>query len=134
MHRLRKDGWTYLSSQGHWARLQTKPLGIWSSDILLNASALFGMVRYQVTDEKSQPIEGFTFEDCLPLQDKDSLNYRMQWKNGKISDLYGKVIRLEIEFYNAGIYSITANYHVLDAQDKWLMDEGKEIDPSRFDY
>jgi hypothetical protein len=134
MHRLRRDGWMYLGSLGHWARLQTKPMGIWSSDILMNASAPFGMVRYQITDEKSQPIEGFTFEDCIPLRDNDSLDYPMQWKNRKVNDLLGKVIRIEIEFYNARIYSLTAAYHMLDAQDKWLMDEGKEIDPSRFDY
>jgi hypothetical protein len=134
MHRLRKDGWMYLGSKGHWARFQTKPLGIWSTDIKINASAPFGVVRYQVTDEKSKPIEGFTFDECIPLQDNDSVNWPMQWEKGKVSDLSGKVIRLEIEFYNAKIYSLTAAYHMLDAQDKWLIEDSKTIDPSRFDY
>jgi hypothetical protein len=134
MHRLRKDGWMYIRSVGHWARIQTKPMGIWSSDILLNASAPFGLVRYQVTDEKSQPIENFTFEECIPLQANDALNWSMQWQKGKLTDLIGKIIRIEIEFYNAKIYSLTTAYHMLDAQDKWLIEDGKTIDPSRFDY
>jgi len=134
MHRLRRDGWMYLESRGHWARIQTKPLGIWSHEILLNASAPFGMVRYQITDERSQPIENFKFEDCLPFKENDAHNWSMQWKHGKISDLIGKVIRIEIEFYNANIYSLTTNYHFLDAQDQWLMKDGQQIDPSRFDY
>ena len=29
----------------------------------VSANAAFGEVRYQLTDEKSQPIEGFTFDD-----------------------------------------------------------------------
>ncbi len=134
MHRLRKDGWTYLESLGHWARIQTKPLGLWSHEILLNAAAPFGMVRYQITDEKSKPVEGFTYEDCIPLKNNDVFDWSMEWKEGKISDLRGKVIRIEMEFYNAHIYSLITDYHFLDAQDHWLMKEGKPIDPSRFDY
>ena len=44
------------------------------------------------------------------------------------------VVRLEVEFQNANIYSLTAAYHFLDAQDQWMLKEGKEIDASRFDY
>jgi hypothetical protein len=34
----------------------------------------------------------------------------------------------------AQIYSLTASCHFLDAQDQWMLKEGKEIDTSRFDY
>jgi len=134
MHRLRKDGWMYLSSKGHWARLQTKPMGIWSSEILLNAAAPYGEVRYQVTDEASRPIEGYTFDACVPLKFGDATEWNMVWKGVNVSDLIGKVIRIEIEFFNAHIYSLTAAYHMLDAQDQWLLKDGKAIDPSRFDH
>ncbi len=134
VHRLREDGWMYLRSQGDWARVQTKPLGIWSPEIRMNAAAPFGVVRYQVTDERSQPVEGYTFDDCVPLEADDRFDWPLQWKKTRTSELIGKVVRIELEFQNANIYSLTAAYHLLDAQDQWLMKEGKPIDPSRFDY
>lgn len=134
MHRLREDGWMYLTSRGQWARIQTKPLGIFSPEIVLNAAASFGEVRFQVTDEKSQPLEGYTFKDCISLKNNDSQKWPLLWKNKSSVDLIGKVIRFEFEFYNANIYSVTAAYHMLDAQDQWLIKDGNTIEPARFDY
>ena len=134
MHRLREDGFMYLRPRGDWARVQTKPLAVWSPEITLNASAPFGEVRYQITDEQSQPVEGFTFEDCVPFQGEDQFDWELRWKAADSSDLIGKVIRLELEFQTANIYSLTAAYHFLDAQDQWMLKEGKQIDTSRFDY
>jgi len=134
LHRLRRDGWMFLRSEGDWARLQTKPLGIWSPEITLNAAAPYGVVRYQITDETSRPIEGFTFDDCVPLENDDRFDWPIRWKNANTQDLLNKVIRLELEFRNANIYSLSMAYHMLDAQDHWLMKEGQSIDPSRFDY
>ncbi|MHC4994076.1 MAG: hypothetical protein ACYTGQ_03390 [Planctomycetota bacterium] len=134
LHRLRRDGWMYLRSRGDWARMQTKPMGVWSDDIHLNAAAPYGEIRYQLTDERSQPIEGFTFDDCEPFKADDQLDWPLRWKNAKTGDIAGKVIRLELQFENANIYSLTAAYHMLDAQDQWLLKEGKPIDTSRFDF
>jgi hypothetical protein len=134
LHRLRQDGLMYLCSQGDWARFQTKPLALWSPDITLNAAAPFGEVRYQVTDERSQAVAGFTFDDCVPLRGDDRLDWKLHWKDATPSDLLGKVLRLEFQFENARIYSLAADYHMLDALDHWLLQEGKQIDPHRFDY
>lgn len=134
MHRLREDGFMYLRPKGDWGRVQTKPLAVWSPDITLNASAPFGEVRYQITDERSQPVEGFTFDDCLPLQGEDQFDWKLRWKEAETSILIAKVIRLELEFQSANIYSLAAAYHFLDAQDQWMLKEGKQIDTSRFDY
>jgi hypothetical protein len=109
-------------------------LGIWSPEIRMNAAAPFGVVRYQVTDERSQPVEGYTFDDCVPLEADDRFDWPLQWKQALTSELIGKVVRIELEFQNANIYSLIAAYHLLDAQDQWLMKEDKPIDPSRFDY
>jgi hypothetical protein len=134
MHRLREDGFMYLRPKGDWGRVQTKPLAVWSPEITLNASAPFGEVRHQITDERSQPVVGFTFDDCVPFQGEDQFEWQLRWKTADTSDLTGKVIRLEMEFQNANIYSLTAAYHFLDAQDQWMLKEGKQIDTSRFDY
>ena len=127
MHHLREDGFLYLRPKGDWGRVQTKPLAVWSPDITLNASAPFGEVHYQITDEQSQPVEG-------SLQDEDQFDWKLRWKEADTSVLTGKVIRLELEFQSANIYSLTAAYHFLDAQDQWMLKEGKQIDTSRFDY
>jgi hypothetical protein len=134
VHRLREDGFMFLRSRGDWARLQTKPLTVWPGDITLNASAPFGDVRYQVTDERSQPLDGFAFDDCVPMHHADQADWPLRWKERNSGELQGKVIRLELEFQNADVYSLSAAYHFLDAQDQWLLKEGKAIDPSRFDY
>jgi hypothetical protein len=134
MHRLREDGFMYLRSQGDWARFQTKPLALWSPEMTINAAAPYGEVRYQITDERSQPVQGFSFDDCHVLRAEDSLDWQLRFKDASISDLLGKVIRLEVEFQNANIYSLTAAHHFLDAQDQWMLKEGKAIDATRFDY
>ena len=134
MHEMRKDSWMYLQSKGQWAHFLTKPIVIFSGDIKLNAQAVFGEVRFQITNEKSEPVEGFTFADCLPLKQDDQMNYRLQWEGSDTGDVTGKVIRLEFEFYNANVYALYVNYHMPDAQDMWLIKEGQPIDPQWFDY
>ena len=79
MHRMRKDGWMYLQSKGHWAKILTKPFALFSDSIQMNAQAPYGEVRYQVTDERSRPIEGFTYDNCRPLKAANQLKYMLSW-------------------------------------------------------
>ncbi|MDA1068693.1 MAG: hypothetical protein O3C43_19580 [Verrucomicrobia bacterium] len=91
-------------------------------------------MRFQLTDEKSQPIEGFTFDDCLPISRDNVLNANLTWKQANLSTVTNKVLRLEVKFRNANIYSLAMNHHFLDAQDQWLIKDGKPIDHRLFDY
>lgn len=100
----------------------------------MNAEGKYGEVRFQITDEKSQPVDGFTFDECAPLRDEDSLSWELKWKEARLEDVVGKVIRLEVTFRNARIYSLTAACHFLDAQDMWMLYDGKKIDSSMFDF
>ncbi len=135
VHRLRKDGWMYLRSRGDWARIQTKPLTLFDPSIALNVSAPYGEVQFQLTDEKSQPIEGYHFDDCIPVRGQDKLHAELQWKGDRDpSDLIGQVLRLEIKFRNANLYAIEMAHHFLDAQDRWLLMDGKKIPAKLFDY
>jgi hypothetical protein len=135
VHRLRKDGWMCLRSRGDWARLQTKPLTLFDSSIVLNVSAPYGEVHFQLTDEKSQPLEHFSFDDCVPLRGIDTLHGELQWKgSGDTKELTGKVLRLEVKFRNANLYAIEMAHHFLDAQDKWLLMDEKKIPARHFDY
>lgn len=94
----------------------------------------YGEVRFQVTDEKSEPIAGFSFDDCVPLRAKDELAHRVAWKEADPATLANRTVRLEIEFRQARIYSLAMRHHFLDAQDKWLLEDGKKIEAKRFDF
>ncbi len=134
MHQIRKDSWMYLQSKGHWAKILTKPLAIFSGQIYLNAQAPFGEVRYQLTDEKSVAIDGFTYKQCIPLKSDDQMKWPLRWNKGHIEQIKGKVVRLEMEFHNANIYALYMDYHMLDAEDMWLIKENQDIHRRWFDY
>ena len=136
LHRVRKDGWMKLSSRGDWARIQTKPFVLRAPGITLNARANFGEIRFQLTDEKSQPIEGFAFEDSEPFRGKDVLQHELKWKDGSAGEkVLNTPLRLEIRFRQADIFSLKMSHHFLDAHDMWLLKDGKSLPAEpRFDF
>lgn len=135
LHTLRKDGWMALASEGDWASFQTKPFSLRSPGIRLNAAAPYGEVRYQLTNEKSEPIEGFTFDECLPLRNGDTLNFELRWKNRDLNSLVNQPLRLEMKFRQARIYALDMAHHFLDAHDMRLLQDGKPLpEKPRFDY
>lgn len=134
VHRLRKDGWMFLRSRGDWGRIQTKPFVLKTPEIKLNAQANHGRVLFQLTDEKSQPVPGFEFENCVPLRGAEALAHELQWKKQDLQEALGKVLRLELKFHDANIYALDMKHHFLDAQDQWLLKDGKPIDALLFDF
>lgn len=134
LHTLRKDGFMYLASRGSSAGFITKPMVLFDGRLTMNAEAPFGELRYQLTDIASQPIEGFTFDECQPLVSDDSLDYELTWRGKQADELVGKVLRLEVEFRDARIYALRGKFHFLDAQDRSMLDDGQPIDPSLFDF
>ena len=100
----------------------------------MNAQATYGEISFQITDLQSQPIEGFTFDDCLSMKQEDSLAWPLLWREKKLDELVNQVIRLEVRLRNANVYSFHGDYHFLDAQDQWMIYDGKPIDTSLFDF
>ena len=134
IHRLRKDGWMYLRSRGDWGRIQTKPFALQKPEIKINAQANHGEVRFQLTNEKSQPLPGFEFENCLPLRGAESLAHSLRWKQAKLTAAIGRVLRLELKFHDANIYALDMEHHFLDAQDQRLLKDGKPIKALLLDF
>ena len=97
----------------------------------MNAAAAFGEVHYQLTDLESRPVEGYTFEDCTPLVRGDSLAWPLGWRDKRGDELVGKIVRLEVKFRNARLFAFRGNFHFLDAQDRWMLGDGKPIETSR---
>lgn len=133
LHTLRKDGFTYLASRGHWGTLTTKPLSLLAPSLHLNAAAPQGEVRFQATDLECRPIPGFTFDDCEAFREEDSLERPIRWRDKNNEELVGKVVRLEMTFRNARIYALRGSFHWLDALDVAMCRDGKPIDTTLFD-
>lgn len=134
LHTLRKDGFTYLTSRGHWANFTTKPLALLKPELRLNVLAPHGEVRLQVTDLHSKPLPGYRFDECVPLKEVDTLDGAVRWKKGDARKLVGKVIRLQIQFRHARLYALRGSFHFLDALDVAMIKDGKQVDTSLFDF
>jgi len=123
----------HLRSRGDFARIQSKPMLLKSAQLSINAAADFGEVRFQLTDLKSQPLPGYSFDDCLPMRNANSLNHELKWKETASEPLVGKMVRLELEFRQANLFAIYGDWHFIDAQDMWLLEDGKPVPGKRFD-
>jgi hypothetical protein len=127
LHTLRKDGLTFIETAGDQGRFITKPLVLLAPDLTMNASALQGEIRFQLTDMQSRPVEGFTFDESIPLSTDDSLNVQLRWKSARLDDVIGKIVRLEVRLQHARIYAIRGEFHFIDAQDRSLIEDGQPI-------
>ncbi|MCA9069603.1 MAG: hypothetical protein KDA84_11800, partial [Planctomycetaceae bacterium] len=134
LHTLRKDGFMFLESEGDWGEFLSKPLTLFDEKLTINAQAKYGEIRFQLTDMESRPVEGFTFEDSITLKEADSLSHHVAWRKGNLRNVLNKVVRLEVQLRNAQLYAFHGNYHFLDAQDRWMLDDGKPIDPTLFNF
>jgi hypothetical protein len=134
LHTLRKDGFMYLASRGNWASLTTKPVALLKPELRLNALAPQGEIRFQATDLRTRPLKGFTFDDCVPLKEVDTLAGPIRWKGKGIKELVGKVIRLQVKFRHARLYAMRGSFHFLDALDVAMIEDGKKLDTSLFDF
>ena len=135
LHRLRKDGFTYLCSRGNWATVISKPLLLQAPDLAMNALAPHGEVYFQLTDVLSEPIPGYTFEESVPFAEADARSFPIRWREKTLDDLVDrKVVRLELKFRHARIFSFHGNLHFTDALDIALVEDGQSIDTTQFDY
>jgi hypothetical protein len=71
-----------------------------------------GFVWMQASDARYQPIDGFSFDDFVPLSG-DNTAAVPQWKNGKsAADLVGNWARLQFKLFQAQIYAIDWDFHI----------------------
>ena len=127
LHTLRKDGLTFLQGEGDQGRFISKPLVLLSSELTVNASALHGDIRFQLTDMESRPVAGFTFQDSVPFTGDDSTRFSVRWTGTHLDDIQGKIVRLEVKMRHARLYAIRGHFHFIDAQDRSLIQDGQPI-------
>lgn len=123
----------HVRSRGDFARLQTKPILLRDATVALNAIASYGEVRFQVTNVKSEPLPGLAYADCIPLRQADALRHELRWKQASLAEHVGRVVRLEISFRQANLFALHGRWHFIDAQDLWMIEDGKPVAAKRFD-
>lgn len=127
LHTLRKDGLTFLESSGGQGHFISKPLVMLSPELTINASAPNGEVCFQLTDMESRPVEGFTFDDSVPLASDDSVNFQLRWNDQDLEQVRGKIVRVEAKMRHARLYVIRGHFHFIDAQDRSLIQDGEAV-------
>ena len=82
-----------------------------------------------MTDLRSKPIAGYTFDDCVPLKEVDALDAPLRFRDkADLSDLMNRPIRLQMKFRGARIHAMRGQFHWLDALDVALLKDDKPID------
>ena len=65
-------------------------------------------VSARVSGAIRDPLERFDHADCQRLTD-DAIRHRVQWKGGRsMTELEGKLVRLEMSLEHAGLLTILA--------------------------
>jgi hypothetical protein len=112
----------------------SKPLVLSGHDLTMNVAAPWGEIRYQLCDLNSEPIAGFTYDDCEAAVREDSLDRPLRWGNKSVAELAGQVVRFDFTFRAARLYALRGAFHFIDAQDLHMLRDGVTIDTSLFDF
>lgn len=122
LHTLRLDGFMYLATPSGKGSLRTKEFRIKGDTLKINVKTPFGGVRAQILDEKRQPMEGFTFEDC-EIFVGDSLQWSPNWDGKCFGDaISNKRRQLEIQITTGELYAIRGDFKMLTTH--WEKDLG----------
>lgn len=123
LHNLRRDGFVFLEPSGGSGELHTRLLLWGDGEPSLNISAPFGEARVAITDPAGCPIDGYAFEDAIPLRGDDCA-WVPRWTDRAASQLAGRVVRLAVRISNARIYAIRGPFEVMMAAeaDQYLKD------------
>ena len=104
---LRLDGFVSVNALLAGGELITKPLTFTGKQLEINyATSAAGQMRVELQDTTSQPLPGFTLEDCEPIWG-DHVSRIVKWKTGDdVSPLAGQPVRLRVELIDADLYSV----------------------------
>ncbi len=91
---IRKEGFVSLRSPIGGGAVCTRKIRWPGGDLFVNVDADEGELRVRVCDERRKVLDGFDYDDCTPVTG-DGVRQRIKWKQKEISELKGRVIRLE---------------------------------------
>jgi hypothetical protein len=86
--------------------VETKPLRLAASQLVINADAKEGEVRVALREADGREMAGFSSEECVPLH-ADDLRWTPHWRN-QASPPTDRPIRVLIELKNARLFSLSS--------------------------
>jgi hypothetical protein len=125
IHKLRKDGFTYLESNGYFGEFQTQMFTLFDGKITINADAKIGAVYYAVDGNVPVAVkEKYSLENCVPLIVDDQIDFQLRWKDAQdLSELVGQQFYLKFKMKGARFYAIRADFN-FDLEDRFRISSG----------
>lgn len=88
-------------------RVQTKPLRIGSSSLIVNADAKGGELRVALLEADGRAIPGFSADECEPLR-SDETRWTAKW-NGGASMPTDREVSVVLQMRNARLFSLSCD-------------------------
>lgn len=107
IYTIRKDGFCAIEGVSGNSEIYTKNLAIYGDEITLNFNAFGGKITYALVGERGEEIEGFSFAECVPFENEESVGKKLEWKNADWSKVRNLRVRIAIKFPGCLIYSIS---------------------------
>ena len=104
---IRKDGFCALEGLGKNSTVYLKRFVCDGDELSVNANACLGSLSVALLNDKGQPYEGFSFEDCVALTHTDAVDHKITWKNASLKELIGKSVHIAIRLDGALLYTVT---------------------------
>lgn len=106
----RVDGFASLHSRNQ-SQVITKPITFLGNDLYLNCKCSEGgSIRIEIQDQDGKAIEGYTLEQCLPIN-SDAFDEKVRWRSSSAGDskslkgLQNQPVKLRIQLQNADLFS-----------------------------
>jgi hypothetical protein len=104
----RRHGWISLDADPVGGRIETKPLTLPGSTLVVNADASRGELRVAIVEADGSSIAGYTLEDCEVLR-KDATRWTAEWKNR--SELpTDRPVRVVIEMKSTRLFNLESGH------------------------
>jgi len=103
----RRDGFVSVRAAYAGGEFTTPPLKFAGRELVLNVdTSAAGLLRCELLDEQSRPIEGYRLDQCDLIHTTNEIDRRVSW-SGKsdVSTLAGRPVRLRIAFRDTDIYA-----------------------------
>jgi hypothetical protein len=100
----RRHGFVSLDAAAR-GRVETKPLRLGASSLIINADASGGELRVALLEADDRVIAGFGLQDCEPLR-ADATRWTARWRSGA-SVPKDRPVRVVVEMTNARLFSLS---------------------------
>lgn len=100
----RRHGFASLDAAGR-GRVETKPLRLGTSSLIINADASRGKLRVALLEADGRPIDGCAFEDSEPLH-TDSTRWTARWRSTAALPT-DRPVRVVVEMTDSRLFSVS---------------------------